>query len=151
MRTSALHICDDAEQRRECAVLTETPIITDILDEDVAEGNSIPQTSHVPGHRKLQARTDKGPLLLRISDEAAPKLVESLLAPRSGLDFSIPLRGSGPFNLPIVQSAKAHAGSDAVMLSLRIMAEPGRLVTVQIQIPNNQALQLAAGIARAVP
>jgi len=126
-------------------VLMETPVITEIID-SVAERDSVSQVTGSPPHRKLRARTESGPLLLRIADNAAPKLVASLLKPRSGLDFSVPLRGSGPFNLPMAQSAEAHAGLDAVMLSLRVLAEPGRVATVKIEIPNEQALELGAAI-----
>jgi hypothetical protein len=46
----------------------------------------------------------------------------------------------------MAQSAKVHPGSDAVMLSLRVLAEPCRVVTVRIEIPNGQALELGAAI-----
>ena len=132
-------------------MLTETPIITGVLDDDVFGRNIVPQMRDAPPHRKLRMRTVQGPLLLRIADDATPNLVESLLAPKSGVDFSVPLRGSGPFNLPIVQSAKAYPGNDAVLLVFRVLAEPDRMVTVQIEIPNGQALKFAATIAHAVP
>ena len=126
-------------------MLMETPVIIEILD-SVAQRDPVSQLSGGLPHCKLRTRADSGPLLLRIAESAAPKLVECLLEPRSGLDFSIPLRGSGPFNLPRAQSAKAHPASDAVMLSLRVLAGPGRVVTVQIEVPNEQALELGAAI-----
>ena len=125
--------------------------ITGVLDNDVFGRNIVPQMHDAPPHRKLRMRTVQGPLLLRIADDATPDLVESLLAPKSGLDFSVPLRGPGPFNLAIAQSAKAYPGTDAVLLAFRVLAELERMVTVQIEIPIGQALKFTAAIADAVP
>lgn len=62
----------------------------------------------------------------------------------------ITLHGSGPFDLPVAQQARASAGSDAVTLAFRI-ADPlsKQPVTVRIAVPNSQALEFAGQIARA--
>lgn len=62
----------------------------------------------------------------------------------------ITLHGSGPFDLPTAQQARASAGVDAVTLAFRI-ADPlsNSLVTIRIAVPNNQAQELAGQIATA--
>jgi len=146
---SASRIIGYVEKRREDAVLRETPIILDLFDEEVSVQSRTP-TANCPTHRRLKAKTDDGLLVLRIADAAASELVEALLTPTSGLDFSMPLRGSGPFNLPVAQTAKAHADKDAVLLCFRVFTELGRLVTVQIEVPRSQALELASSLAEIV-
>lgn len=62
----------------------------------------------------------------------------------------IALHGSGPFDLPMAQQARASAGSDAVTLAFRV-ADPlaSHPVTVRIAVPNSHARELADQIARA--
>lgn len=63
---------------------------------------------------------------------------------------SIQFLGSGPFDLPAAQSAKASAGTDAVTLSFRFLMNPSQLGVVRIAVLNSQALELAGAIASAV-
>lgn len=67
----------------------------------------------------------------------------------------IEFHGIGPFDLPIAQSSRAAAGSDAVTLTFSLVIDTSRARNrpelVRIAVPNNQARELAAAILAAVP
>ena len=65
------------------------------------------------------------------------------------MDSAVQFLGSGPFDLPVAQSATAEAGTDAVTVSFRVLVNPSQMVTFRIAVPNSQALQFAEAIARA--
>lgn len=65
------------------------------------------------------------------------------------MDFSIQFLGSGPFDLPVAQSATAEAGTDAVTVSFRVLVNPSQVGLVRIAVLNSQALELAAAILHA--
>ena len=59
--------------------------------------------------------------------------------------------GSGPFDLPTAQEARADSGTDAVTLSFRVLITPNQMGVVRIAVLNNQALEFASQIVAAVP
>jgi hypothetical protein len=63
----------------------------------------------------------------------------------------ISLVGSGPFDLPVAQSACAEAGSDAATVSFRVLSDPSHVAVVRIAVPNNLLLEFAAALAAAAP
>jgi hypothetical protein len=65
------------------------------------------------------------------------------------MESSVQFLGSGPFDLPVAQSATAEAGSDAVTVSFRVLVNPSQVAVVRIAVLNSQALELAAAIAQA--
>ena len=48
------------------------------------------------------------------------------------MESSVQFLGSGPFDLPVAQSATAEAGSDAVTVSFRVLVNPSQVAVVRI-------------------
>ena len=65
------------------------------------------------------------------------------------MDSKVTFEGSGPFDLPIALVSKAFPGDRTVLLNFRVEIEPGRAEMVRIEVPSDDASDLADQISKA--